>query len=146
MGYCLAPVVPLRPRCAGQGKAAPCPGAGRHRAGSRDGLSPRGVAPGPTVHLENAPAEAAPPCTSPQGICLLLPVELATAHSAQPSPAAILALPHHEPSPAVTLRCSGCCATLLGLGAGPRLPAYLIPVLAREQPRRPRLAVPPGGG
>ena len=111
-----------------------CPGAGQHRAGSRDGSSPRGAALGPTVHLENASAAAAAPCTSPRDICLPLPMKLATAHPAQPSPAALTALPHHDPSPAVTPRCGGCCATLPGLGAGPRLPTYLIPALATEQP------------
>lgn len=121
----------LAPTCRpGEG----CPGAAQHRAASGDGSSPRGAALGPTIHLENASAAAAAPCTSPRDIYLLLPMELATAHPAHPGPAALTALPHHDPSPAVTLRCGGGCATLPGLGAGPRLPTYLIPVLATEQP------------
>ena len=48
------------------------------------------------------PRSSRDPCASPQGVCLLLLAELATAHPARPGPAALPALPHHDPSPAVS--------------------------------------------
>lgn len=65
---CSCGAAPAPIRWLGEG----CSRAGRHRAGSRDTFSPRGAAPGPTIHLENAHAAAAAHCTPLWGICLPL--------------------------------------------------------------------------
>ena len=133
----------------------PCCRALKHRPGQGcPGAGGTGPAPGTLSHCcsqshrppGKGPRSGGSPLRPVQGICLPLPAELDTALLAQPSPAALPALPHHDPSPAVSPRCSGCCPMLPGLSVGPQLPTYLIPALAVEQPRYHGLAGPLAAG
>ena len=90
-----------------------------------------GTTPGTTVHLQKPPAAAAAPVHPCRASVSRWPEELATAHPSQPSPAALPALPHYNPGPAVTPRCGGLRSTLPRAGCRP-LPACLPNPRARH--------------